>query len=329
MRAVLIRSYGPAADHRIEQVECNTPGAGEILIRVQAVGLNYPDLLMLEGKYQVRHETPFVPGRDAAGIVAAAGPNVTSFRPGDRVMCQVSHGAWAQNVVAPVSRCYFMPEKATFTQAAAMITPYNTAYVAIVLRSRLKAGESAVVTGASGSVGIALIQVAKALGAYVIAAVSSPSKTDFVQRCGADAVILTSGADLKKTFKEQVLAANRGKEADVVFDTVGGEVFAAGLRALGFDGRLIVIGFAGSQIPEVKVNYLLYRNLSVIGAPLDVNFTERPSAMEAGVKMLRELYDRGLLRPCIKTVLPLDCFHEAIQQVSDTATPGRVVLTLA
>ena len=327
MRAFYVRAYGPPDSHSVEDIASpGTPGANEVLIRTRAIALNFPDLLMLQGKYQVRHEPPFVPGRDAAGVVTGVGAGVTQFRSGDPVMCQVAFGAWAEEIIAPAARCYSMPSSAPFTEAAAMITPYNTAYVALAARAKLQKGEVVLVTGSSGSVGTALIQLAKAMGAFVIATVSSEHKADYVRALGADSVIAIAGLDLKRALREGVLAATAGREANIVCDTVGGELFTAGLRALGFDGRMIVIGFAGAQIPEVRVNYLLMRNLAVLGAPLDIHFDERPQLMTQGIGLIREYYSAGLIRPTVRSVLPFERFRDALRQAADATTPGRVVI---
>jgi len=327
VRAFYVRAYGPPHSHSVEEIGSpGTPGSNEVLIRTHAIALNFPDLLMIEGKYQVRHETPFVPGRDAAGVITAVGADVTHLRIGDSVMCQVAYGAWAEEIIAPAARCYAMPPSAPFVAAAAMITPYNTAYVALVARAKLQKGEVVLVTGASGSVGTALVQLAKAMGAFVIAAVSSEHKSDYVRALGADSVIVTAGLDLKRALREGVLAASGGREANIVLDTVGGELFTAGLRALGFDGRMIVIGFAGAQIPQVRVNYLLMRNLAVLGAPLDTHFDERPQVMTQGIALIRDFYSAGMLRPTIRSVLPFEHFQTALQQTADATTPGRVVI---
>ena len=327
MRAFYVRAYGPPDSHSVEDIASpGAPGPNEVLIRTRAIALNFPDLLMIQGKYQVRHETPFVPGRDAAGVVTAVGEGVSQLRNGDHVMCQVAYGAWAEEIIAPAARCYSMPSSAPFAEAAAMITPYNTAYVALAVRAKVQKGEVVLVTGASGSVGTALIQLAKAMGACVIATVSSEHKADYLRALGADAVIVTTGLDLKRALREGVLTATAGREANIVCDTVGGELFTAGLRALGFDGRMIVIGFAGAQIPEVRVNYLLMRNLAVLGAPLDIHFDERPQLMTQGIGLIREYYSAGLIRPTVRSVLPFERFRDALQQAADAATPGRVVI---
>jgi NADPH2:quinone reductase len=329
MRAVCVREFGPVDSHPVTEVSCEAPGPDEVLIAVRAIGLNYPDLLMLQGRYQVRPPLPFIPGRDAAGLVEAVGRAVTQFAPGDRVMCQVPKGAFAEKVSAPVERCFPIPSGANFTEAAAMITPYNTAYVAVAGRSRLNPADVALVTGASGSVGIALIELAKARGARVIACVSSPGKEEYVRAHGADAVVHTQGDNLRDALRERVAAVNHGKPVDVVFETIGGQVFSAALRTLGFDGRMVVIGFSSAQIPEVRCNYLLYKNLSVVGAPLDIHFKEQPAFMQAGVRHLRELFEKKQIRPLVGRVMPFEDFPAAMRLMSDRTVLGRIILEVA
>jgi NADPH:quinone reductase len=328
MRACLLREFGPVQDLRLETVAPPALQAGEVLIRTRAFGLNFPDLLMVQGKYQERYPLPFVPGRDAAGIVEAVGADASDFRSGDRVLCQVAKGAWAEYIAAPASRCFPMSPAATFEHAAAMVTPYHTAYVAMVARSKIRAGEIAVVSGASGSVGTALVQLLKARGNFVIAVVSSAHKVDFVTEMGADRVIVAAGDDLKRSVPDQLRAAANGRQADVFFDLVGGDLFDAGLRSLGDDGRLVVIGFAGGRIPEARANYLLLKNISVVGAPLDVHFKNGTQTIADGAALIRELYQSTALRPPIKSIMPLDRFSDAIRDAADSAVPGRVVVTI-
>jgi NADPH2:quinone reductase len=221
-----------------------------------------------------------------------------------------------------------MPISASFTDAAAMVTPYHTAHVAIAARSRIQAGEIAVVSGASGSVGTALIQLLKAKGIFVLGVVSSQHKVDYVSGLGADGVIVAAGGDLKRSLPEQLRASTKGRPADVFFDLVGGDIFDAGLRALGPEGRMIVVGYASGRLPEVRANYLLLKNLSVVGAPLDINFKTSPETIASGAALVRELYDGGTLRPPVKCVVPLDRFSEALAAAGDSSVPGRVVVRI-
>lgn len=328
MQALLIREYGTIYSHEVTDAPVPKPGQNEILVRVHAFALNYPDLLMLQGKYQIRHETPFVPGRDAAGVVDSVGTGVAGFKSGDRVACQVPKGAFAEQMVAPVDRCFQMPEGADFMTAAAMITPYNTAYVAVVIRTKVQAGEWVLVTGATGSVGAAMLQLAKHRGAKVIAGVSSPDQDDIVRAAGADHVVYTRGEEPKESIPEQVLGLTDGRGVDVVLETVGADVFHGALRSLAFEGRLAVVGFASNKIPEVKVSILLYRNWTVMGTPLDIHFKERPELMREGIGEILSLAGAGVLKPTIAAVVPLVRFNEAVKHVAERPTAGRVVVSV-
>ncbi len=328
MRGLLIRQFGAIDSHELVEVPDPAPGPEEVLVRVHAIGINFPDLLMLQGKYQIRHPTPFVPGRDASGIVEAVGSGVTSFKPGDRTVCQVPKGAFAEKVAAPLERCFPMSPRADFVTAAAMITPYNTAYVAAVIRTNIGAADTVLITGAAGAVGLAILQLAKHRGAKVIAAVSSDDKARLVREYGADHVVYTRGDNLKEELPAQILALTNERGVDVAFETIGGDVFAAALRSLAFAGRIVVVGFASAQIPEVKTNYLLYRNLAVMGAPLDIHFKERRELMHQGVSELLELSERGIVKPMIAKVVPFESFNDAMRLAADRKTIGRVVVAV-
>jgi NADPH:quinone reductase len=328
MRACHLHEFGPLENLRLETAPVPILQAGEVLIRTHAFGLNFPDLLMVQGKYQERYALPFVPGRDAAGVIEKVGNGISDLRAGDRILCQVAKGAWAEYIAAPASRCFLMPPSATFEDAAAMVTPYHTAYIAIVARSRIRSGEIAIVSGASGSVGTALIQLLKARDIFVLAVVSSPSKVNYVTALGADGVVVAEEDDSKRELPDRLRAAAGGRQADVFFDLVGGDIFDAGLRSLASDGRLLVIGFAGGRLPEARANYLLLKNISVVGAPLDIHFKTDPETIRDGALAIKALYERGTLRPPIKQVLPLDRFADAIRAASDSSVPGRVVVTV-
>lgn len=324
MKALVVEQFGPVDSHRIQEVRDPELKPDTVLVDVKAMGLNYPDLLMLQGKYQTRPETPFVPGRDAAGEVAQS--DSSSFKPGDRVMVQVATGAFAQKILAPVERCYPMAKGMGFVEAASMVTPYNTAYVAVVFRSQLKPGERVLVTGASAGVGLAITEIAKAKGAYVIAAVSK-DKADVALKHGADATVDSRAANLKDSLRSQVYELTAGKGVDIVFDVVGGEVFDAALRTLAFAGRMVVIGFASGSIPAAKCNYILLKNLSVIGAPLDIHFKERPQWMREATADLARMYDAKEIRPEVQATYPLGEFVKAARLIEEHKLKGRVVLT--
>ena len=327
MRALVVHEFGPIRAHRIEDVPDPSIGEGDVLIDVKAIGLNFPDTLMLQGKYQTRPERPFVPGRDASGVVIATGSAVNRVKQGDRVIAQVATGAFAEKLVAPQARCFRMPDKMDFVTGAGMVTIYNTAYVAVVIRGQLKPGETVLVTGASGGVGLAIVQLAKAKGARVLAGVTSKDKGELALANGADALVDLSASDLREDLRRQVFALTKDRGVDAVFDPVGGDIFDATLRALAYGGRIVIIGFASGRIPEIKGHYILLKNIAVVGAPLDIHFKMQPQVMDAAVADLFRLYDKGQIKPEIMATYPLERIHDAMDVILARAVKGKIVLT--
>lgn len=335
MRAVYVEEFGPIASHEVKEVADPVPGEGQVLIENHAIGLNFPDALMLQGKYQKRPPRPFVPGRDCAGVVRAVGPGVTRCKPGDRVVAQVFTGAFGQLVLAPQIRCFTLPGEVSFEDAAAVITTMNTAWAAVDSRGKVKAGDTVLVTGAAGGVGIAAVQLCKARGATVLAAVSTPEKGKVALDNGADHIIDTNAADvtaLKDHIKAQVNAitgAPEGRGCDVAIDTVGGDLFEACLRILRYAGNLVVVGFASTVVPAAKANYLLYNNLAVTGAPLDIRFEKEYGAVERGVNTWLSLLAEGKLKSNISGRYKLDEFATAFDQITGRKVMGKIVLNPA
>jgi len=327
MRALVVHEFGPLEQHRVEDVPAPSVKDHEVLIDVKAIGLNFPDTLMLQGKYQTRPDRPFVPGRDASGVVSRAGAKVTRVKPGDRVLAQVATGAFAEQLAAPQSRCFVMPEGMDFNSGAAMVTPYNTAYVAVVLRGKVRPGETVLVTGASGGVGLACVQVARAKGARVLAGVTSKEKGAVALAGGAERLIDLSLPDLRESLRQQVFDVADGKGVDVVLDPVGGDVFDAALRVLGYAGRMVIIGFASGRIPEVKGHYILLKNISVVGAPLDIHFKMQPEVMDAAVADLFAMYQKGEIKPEVMRSFPLEQIHAAMDLLVRRQVKGKLVLT--
>jgi NADPH:quinone reductase len=327
MRALVVHEFGPIHSHRIEDVRDPTMGEHDVLIEVKAIGLNFPDTLMLQGKYQTRPDRPFVPGRDASGIATATGARVTRVKTGDRVIAQVATGAFAEKLAAPQARCFRMPGDMDFVTGAGMVTIYNTAYVAVVIRGQVKAGETVLVTGASGGVGLAAVQVAKAKGARVLAGITSKDKGQIALASGADSLIDLSVADLRENLRRQVFAVTDSRGVDAVFDPVGGDVFDAALRALAFAGRLVIIGFASGRIPEVKGHYILLKNIAIVGAPLDIHFKMQPDVMDAAVADLFRMYEKGQIKPEIMATYPLENIHKAMDVIVARQVKGKIVLT--
>jgi NADPH:quinone reductase len=259
--------------------------------------------------------------------VLATGPKVTRVKTGDRVIAQVATGAFAEKLAAPDARCFRMPDRLDFVAGAGMVTVYNTAYVAVVIRGQVKAGETVLVTGASGGVGLAAVQIARAKGARVLAGVTSKDKGQIALAGGADALIDLSAPDLRENLREQVFSLTKNQGVNAVLDPVGGDVFDAALRAVGYAGRMVIIGFASGRIPEVKGHYILLKNISVVGAPLDIHFKMQPDVMDAAVADLFRMYEKGEIRPQIMATYPLDDIHKAMDLLVGRQVKGKLVLT--
>ena len=327
MKALVVKAFGPLESMTLDEVAGPQPGADEALVDIEAASVNFPDLLVIQGKYQVLPPLPFSPGKECAGIVKAVGAKVTRVKPGDRVLIQIEYGGYAQQVVAKAANCHVIPEAMSFTEAAAMGLTYMTAHFALVERAHIKAGESVLVTGAAGGVGMATIQVAKALGATVLAAVSNAEKAAAAKAAGADHIIDTSVENLRDGLRDQVYAAVGKRGVDVVVENVGGDVFDACLRAIAWSGRIIVVGFAGGRIPEVKAGHLLVKNISLIGLQFS-NYRDRePEKCLAVRGQLFDLYRAGRLKPYVMATFPLARYMEALALVRDRKVIGKVVLT--
>ena len=330
MRAVLVTEPTDFEQIEVAEVPDPQPGPGEVVVDVMAAETNYPDILVIAGKYQIRPPLPFSPGKAAAGRVASLGAGVTGISVGDRVAVQVEYGAFAEKLRAPAANCFPMPDGVTFETAAALGLVYQTAHFALVERARLRAGESVLVLGGSGGIGTASIQVAKALGAArVIASVRAADDAVVARAAGADAVIESGEAALRGRLGAEVAAANGGRGVDIVIDPVGGETNAAALRALAWCGRLVVIGFASGEIPTIRANYVLVKNISVLGLHWS-DYRERTPALVAEVQ--RDLFDlllQGRIDPVVTRVVPLARFKEALRALRDGTAQGKIVLTTA
>ena len=328
MRAVVINEFGPVDSHDISEMPDPTAGPDEILIDVQAIGLNFPDTLMMQGLYQTRPDRPFVPGRDASGVVTAVGENVTRFKAGDRAVAQVRWGAYAEKLAAPVDRCFLLPDGMDFVGAAALGTVYPTAHVSLMLRGSYKEGEKVLVNGAGGGIGLAGVQIAKAKGATVIAGDISEDKRQLALDNGADHAIDLSVDDLRENLRRQVFAVTDNYGVDVCLDPVGGDVFDGALRALAFAGRIVTIGYAAGRIPEVKTNYFNVKNLTLAGVSLDLHFRYAPETVVAAMADLFDLYGQGKIKPEVTATFPMEDFKSALGMFAERKTKGKLVLTL-
>lgn len=326
MRAVLVHEFGNFANAAVEEVATPTPGRGEVLVEVHAAPVNYVDLIVIAGEYQFKPKLPFVPGKGPAGLVRALGPGVDILKPGDRVLAMAEHGGYAEMVAVDHRQCYRLPDSLSLTDAASMSLAFDTAWFALRDRARLKPGESVLVLGASGAVGSASVQLAKAMGAKVLAGVSSPQKFAAARDAGADALVDLSRANLRESLREQVYAATGGAGTDIVLDPLGGDIFEAAIRALAWRGRLVVIGFAAGAIPTVKANYLLVKNIEVSGLQISDYRKRRPEQVAQCYAEVFELYVASKIKPPPSTSMALDDFKQALAQLKARNTIGRSIL---
>jgi NADPH:quinone reductase len=328
MRAVVITDTSNRSVS-IEEIADPVPGDDQILVDVKACGINFTDLLSLDGKYQNNPPPPFTPGKDAAGIVAAVGANVTGHKIGDRVIAHVIHGAMAEKTVCPAALAFPLPDGVEFDAAAAMGLAYLTGYLALTRRGAMQPGEVVMINGASGGVGLASVSLAKALGASVVlAGLTTPSKGDAVKAAGADAIIDLTVDDLKDNLRAQVLAATGGRGVDLAFDLVGGEVFDATLRAIANEGRVVVSGFTSGTIPSVRTNYLLLKNISVVGSTINYYIKDASPLIGEAQAAIYDLLLAGKITPNIMNRLSFDQYMDGIRMLEERKIVGKSVLVM-
>lgn len=321
MRAVLVETFGPPNVLVAREVPEPEPAEGEVLVEVAAAGVNFPDVLVVEGSYQILPDRPFSPGKEIAGVVDRVGPGVTDVRPGDRVMAQIEYGGYQERVAIPQAQIVRLPDSISFPEAAAFGLGYITAHFALVRRARLQPGETVLVTGAGGGVGSAGVQLAKALGATVIAVAHDAGRADLAREQGADHVLLTG-----PTLRDEVRQLTDGRGADVVLELVGGDVFAQTLRATAWEGRMVVIGFASGDIPVVKAGHVLVKNISVMGLQVSDYRDREPDAVRAAMEDMLRLYSEGRLRVPVAQTYPLERAAEALAAVKAGSVNGKAVL---
>ena len=321
MRAVICRAWGAVEDLTIEDVPAPAPAADEVLIDVRVTSVNYADSLMVAGKYQTRPPFPFSPGLETAGVVARCGADVTRFKPGDRVMATLSWGGLAEQAVAKVGETFAIPDGMSFEEAGAFPIAYISSDVAIRWQGRLEAGETLLVLGAAGGVGLTAVEIGKAMGARVIAGASTPEKLAVAREHGADGLVNYATENLT----ERVMALTEDKGADVCFDPVGGELADAALSALGWGGRMLLVGFVGG-VQQIPANRLLVKNRSALGCSLRYYRWHAPDKLRRSVEALLDWYREGKLKPCISHRLPLEKTVEAITLLTARKAHGKVVV---
>ncbi|MBR8243335.1 NADPH:quinone oxidoreductase family protein [Burkholderia multivorans] len=328
MKAIVVHAFTEPEQLTLGELPDPHVGDDSVLIDVRAAAVNYPDLLVVRGTYQVLPERPFAPGKDAAGIVRAVGRNVTHIRPGDRVVAQMEYGAFAERVSVDQRSCFVLPDSMPFDDAAAMGLVYQTAYFALIERGGFREGESVLVTGAGGGVGSAALQLVKSLGGRALAAVSGAEQARVATETGADAIIDLTAPNLRDSLREQVRAATGDRGVDVLLDTLGGDAFDSALRAIAWCGRAVVIGFASGRIPEVKVNYLLVKNIAVSGLQWSDYRDRQPEKVRAVQQAIFRLYEQGAIKPRIAARLPLARAGEALTELASGRSSGKYVVTL-
>ena len=322
MRAIVCKAFGPPSDLRLEDVPAPPLTAGGVTIAIHRAGLNFPDVLIVQGKYQFKPPFPFSPGAEVAGVVTAVGSEVTGLRPGDRVLAVCATGGFAEDVTAEQALTFKIPDRMTFDDAAAFGFTYGTTYHALVDRAKLRSGETLLVTGAGGGVGLAAVQLGVALGATVIAAAGSPEKLAAARAAGARETIDYTTEKLA----DRVKAMTRDAGADVVYDAVGGDVFDATLRCIAWEGRLLVIGFASGRIPEIPANRLLLKGCSAVGVFWGAFMARDPAANRRNFEHLMGLYSQGLLPPVIGATYALEDAAQAIVDLQDRKIVGKALI---
>jgi NADPH:quinone reductase len=330
MKAVIVREFAPFDTIDIGELPDPQPGAGEVVIDVKAAEVNYPDMLVIAGSYQFKPPLPFSPGKAASGVVSVVGKGVTEFKTGDRVSTQVEYGAYAQKLLARAANVFRIPDRISFTTAAALGLAYQTSHFALLERARMHSGDYVLVLGAAGGTGLASVQLAKAFSAAgVIAGVRGARNVEVARSSGADTVLDLTAIDLREGLRDAVRSATDGHGADVVIDPVGGEVNAAALRAMAWRGRMVIIGFASGTIPTFKGNYLLVKNIEVSGLQWSDYRDRAPDWVRTVQDEIFRLHLAGKLNPLISRRFPLDGFKHALALLRDGKVQGKLILEVA
>lgn len=324
MKAVLCTSFTGPADLRVGDIDEPKPAGDDILIDVHAASVSFMDQLLVSGLYQMRPPTPFVPGTEASGVVVAIGDKVTAFAPGDRVACSAWTGGYAERMIAKESKSVRLPDGVAFEAAATVLHNYGTACYALVERARAQRGETLLVTGAAGGVGLAAVDLGRHLGLRVIAGVGSDDKAALVREYGASEIVNYRSEDLRNRLK----SITSGDGIDVGFDNVGGEIFQQIARSMKWGGRLMPIGFTSGEIPQIPMNLPLLKNYSILGVFVGA-WAEKFSVEAARMNdTLMQLLAGGKIRPHIDRVLPLEEVTEAMRAVANRTVQGRIVLKI-
>jgi NADPH:quinone reductase len=322
MKAVMCHAFGPIENLAVEDVAAPEPGAGEVRVRVKSASLNFPDALIVQGLYQFKPPFPFSPGAELAGVIDALGEGVTGWQCGDRVIASTGHGAFAEQCVVPVDKLSLLPAGMDFDTGAALVLTYGTSLHALAQRAQLKADDTLLVLGAGGGVGLAAIEIAKMMGARVIAAASSDEKLELCRESGADATINYATDDLRRRVDE----LTGGKGVDVVYDPVGGALTETALRATAWRGRYLVVGFAAGQIPRIALNLALLKERDILGVFWGDAMRRDPAQHAANMELLTEWCLSGKVRPAITESISLAGSIAAIARMANRQVRGKVIV---
>ncbi len=324
MRAIVCEAYGPPDALVLKEIESPELGRNAVRLQVHACGVNFPDTLIIEGKYQFKPEPPFTPGSEVAGVVIEIGADVRHVQPGDEVMALVTWGGYAEEVVLPASSIIPKPKSLSFVEAAAVPMAYGTSYHALVQRAQLVAGESLLVLGAAGGVGLAAVELGAKLGAKVIAAVGSDDKFAVCEKYGAQTCINYRDKDLKAEIK----ALTKGQGVDVIYDPVGGDQFDLATSCLAWKGRLLVVGFASGRIPELPINKMLLKGASLVGVFWGAFAMREPGVNQDNFMKLAEWFEGGELRPHVSATYGLEQVPQALNDMLARKALGKLIIKI-
>lgn len=322
MKAMLCTTYGPPESLKLTEVPSKPVGKGQVRVAIHASGVNFPDTLIIQGKYQFKPEMPFAPGHEVAGDVTEVGEGVTGFKKGDRVIGMTGHGGYADEVVVDVGSLLKMPDNMSYIDGAAFTMTYGTSYYALKQRGELKPGETLLVLGAAGGVGLAAVELGKLMGAKVLAAAGSDEKLELTKKYGAEGLINYS----KEKIRDRVKEMTDGKGADVIYDAVGGDAFDEAIRCINWLGRLLVIGFASGRIPSLPANLALLKSCDVRGVFYGAWRARDPKDSAQNFKEMLSWYEQGKLKPHVSMTFPLEKAADAMNALLSRKATGKIIL---
>jgi NADPH2:quinone reductase len=324
MRAIRCKTFGPPSNLKLEEIDSLYAGPKDVVVHVEACGLNFPDTLIIQGLYQFKPELPFTPGSDIAGIIKEVGEEVKHLKIGDKVFGFVAHGGLAEEVIVPGNACFLKPSQMDYPVAASFMMAYGTSYHALKDRAQLMEGETLLVMGASGGAGLAAVELGKLMGAKVIAAASTQEKLELCKEYGADELINYTTQDLKSTLKE----LTKGKGVDVIYDPVGGDFSEQALRGIAWNGRFLVVGFAAGAIPNIPLNLPLLKGASIVGIFWGGFAMKYPKKNMSNTITLMQWHAEGKLNPYIHKTVSLEDTKDALDEMMNRKVKGKIVVQI-